>query len=220
MITGTSSIPCASWSTPNVNRRTPEIGSMPTVPSASPSPTISSDMSTAPPERRERIASPIALSAKYSGGPNRSAWSASHEAERAGHERAHRRHRERGARPAPARHLVAVERGDHGRGLARHVHEDGRRRAAAHGAGVDAGEDDEGGGGREREGRGDEERHRADGPDAREHADDRPDQHADEAREQVRRREGHAEAVDEALDGAHQPRSPRGSGTPRSTAKR
>ena len=53
---------------------------MPTVPMASPSPVIRNAMSTEPPDRRERMASPITVSAKYSGGPNWSARSASQDA--------------------------------------------------------------------------------------------------------------------------------------------
>ncbi len=63
-----------------MKRRTPEIGSIPIVPTARPNPTIKSDIRTEPPDSRERIASPATASAKYSGGPNFSARSASHEA--------------------------------------------------------------------------------------------------------------------------------------------
>src|SRR5882762_11850258 len=72
-----------------------------------------------------------------------------------------------------------------------------------------------------REGRRQEEGHGADGPDAGQHADDRADQDADEAREQIagqqRDRKPVGEAVERSHPSAHQ--GPCGSGTSRSTAK-
>ena len=79
MITGTSSTPWESWVEPKVKRRIAEIGSMPTVPRARPIATSTKACSTEPPLRRESSRSPAKASAKYSGGPKRSAWSASHE---------------------------------------------------------------------------------------------------------------------------------------------
>ena len=80
MITGTSSMPWESWVEPKVKRRTAEIGSMPTVPSASPMATMRRPCITEPPLKRESSIRPAAAIAKYSGGPKRSAWSASQEA--------------------------------------------------------------------------------------------------------------------------------------------
>ena len=65
-----------------MKRLTPEIGSIPTLPSASPSPTIRSDFTSDPPLSRERAARPKTVSAKYSGGPKRSATSAKSVAKR------------------------------------------------------------------------------------------------------------------------------------------
>ena len=77
MITGTSSMPCASCTEPNVNRRRAEIESIPTVPRARPSATITKALRIEPPDRRERSRIPPRVIAKYSGGPNRMATSAS-----------------------------------------------------------------------------------------------------------------------------------------------
>ena len=82
MMTGTSSIPWESWVEPKVKRRMAEIGSMPTVPRARPIATMRKECKTEPPDRRESSISPASAIAKYSGGPKRSAWSASQEAAR------------------------------------------------------------------------------------------------------------------------------------------
>ena len=84
MITGTSSTPCESWVEPKVKRRKAEIGSMPTVPRASP--IADHARKRGSPSRRTGAragGSPVTASAKYSGGPKRSAWSASQDAARA-----------------------------------------------------------------------------------------------------------------------------------------
>jgi hypothetical protein len=77
MITGTSSTPWLSWVEPNVNRRIAERESIPTVPRARPMATMTNACMTEPPDSRERSSSPATAIAKYSGGPKRSAWSAS-----------------------------------------------------------------------------------------------------------------------------------------------
>jgi hypothetical protein len=64
-------------------------------------------------------------------------------------ERAQRGDRERGTGTALARHLVAVEAGDHRGRLARHVDHDGGGRAAVLRAVIDAGEHDQRAQGRE-----------------------------------------------------------------------
>ena len=160
MITGTSSTPCESWVEPKVKRRIAEIGSMPTVPSARPIATSTKAWSTEPPLRRESSRSPARAIAKYSGGPNRSACSASHEeastmpttpSEPATKEPT-RRDGQGGARAPLAGHLVAVDRGDHRARLPGHVDQDRGRGAAVHRAVVDAREHDQRGGGLEREG--------------------------------------------------------------------
>ena len=137
--------------------------------------------STEPPDKRERIGEARHGEREVLGRPEaeRSIGQPAgeqrdaHDAERARHERAHGGDRERGAGSSLARHLIAVD-GRHDRGrLARHVHEDRRRGAAIHRAVVDAGEHDQRRRGRQGEGRGQQQRHRADRSDAGQHADDR-----------------------------------------------
>ena len=136
------------------------------------------------------------------GEPGRRQDDADH-AEGAGDERADRRHRQRRPGPAPPGHLVAVERRDHRPRLAGDVDQDRGRGAAVHRPVVDAGEHDEGGRRLERERRGQEQGHRAHRPDAGEDAHDGADQHADEAGEQVGRRQRDREAVEQPLERAH-----------------
>ena len=100
----------------------------------------------------------------------------------AGEERAERRDRQRRAGLALARHLVAVEAGDHRRRLARHVDQDRRRRAAVLRAVVDAGQHDQRRHRLQRVGRRQQHRDRRDRADAGQHADQRAEQRADEAR--------------------------------------
>ncbi len=109
--------------------------------------------------------------------------------DRAGEERADGGGGERRARTALTRHLVAVERGDDGRTLARQVDEDRRGRAAILRAVIDAGEHDERGFGRQAEGQRQEHGDGGDGSEARQHADGRAEQDAEEAVEQVDRAE-------------------------------
>ena len=77
MMTGTSSTPCASCTEPNVNRRSAEIESIPTVPRARPRATITKALRIEPPDSRDRSRRPASVIAKYSGGPNWMATSAS-----------------------------------------------------------------------------------------------------------------------------------------------
>ena len=70
-------MPCASWTEPNVKRRSAEIESIPTVPRARPSATITKALRIEPPDRRESSRIPPSVIAKYSGGPNWMATSAS-----------------------------------------------------------------------------------------------------------------------------------------------
>ena len=139
------------------------------------------------PPRRSR---PSTISEKYSGAPNDWPTLASGGAKRrdqrgrdaAGEERAERRDRQRRAGAALARHLVAVDAGDDRRGFARQVDQDRGGRAAVLRAVEDAGEHDQAGHRLEMEGERQQHRDGGDRPDAGQHADQRADQGADEAR--------------------------------------
>ena len=130
--------------------------------------------------------------------------------DRPGHERADRRRRQRGS-PAPAfGHLEALDRGRHRRRLARRVQQDRRRRAAVHAARVDAGEQDERADRvveveRDRQ----QQRDRQRRPDPRQHADQRPQRHAERRQQQVLGREHGAEAV-EQVGGEDEHQTPQG----------
>ena len=165
------------------------------MPSSSPSTIIASALRIEPCASAIEAIRPSTISEKYSGAPKLSAARASGGAATArisvatdaGEERAERRGGERRPRPALARHLVAVDGGHRRGGFARQVDQDRRGRAAVLRAVVDAGQHDQR---RHRlEAEGDRQQHR-DGrgrPDARQHADQRAEQHADEAVEQVDR---------------------------------
>ena len=132
--------------------------------------------------------------------------------DRAGHEGADRRRRERRSATPALGHLVALDRGRHRRGLARRVEQDRRRRPAVHPAEVDAGEHDEGAGRLfEVEGDREQQRDRQRRPDPRQHADERAEQHAERRERQVLRRQDGSEAVDQVAedceDGEHVRRS-------------
>ena len=103
----------------------------------------------------------------------------------AGHERGDGRDRQRRPRPPLPRHLVAVEASHDRGGLAGQVDQDCRRRAAVLGAVVDAGQHDQRRGRRQRVGDRQQHGDGGDRADARQHADQRAEQHADEAVEQV-----------------------------------
>ena len=111
------------------------------------------------------------------------------------------------------RHLVAVDGGDGGGGFAGEVDEDRRRRAAVLRAVVDAGEHDERGDRRQGEGDRQQHRDRRGRPDAGKDADEGAEQHADEAVEQVDRRERRLEAEPEVGDELHQRSQGPNSGT-------
>ena len=99
----------------------------------------------------------------------------------AGEERAEGGDRKCRAGPALARHLVAVDGGDGGGGFAGHVDQDRRGRAAILRAVVDAGEHDQRGDRLELEGDRQQHGDGRRGADAGQHADQRAEQHADEA---------------------------------------
>ena len=126
-----------------------------------------------------------------------------HRGDRPREERPERGDRECGARLSLARHLVAVEAGDHRRRFARHVEQDGRRRPAVLGAVVDAGEHDERGHRLQRVGRGQQHRDGRDGPDAGQHADQRAEQQADERVDEVDRRQRDPETQGEVAEEFH-----------------
>jgi hypothetical protein len=104
---------------------------------------------------------------------------------------------------ALARHLVAVEAGDHRGRFARHVEQDRRRRPAVLRAVVDAGQHDQRRHRLQRVGRRQQHRDRRDRADAGQHADQRAQQHADQCVQQVDRRQGDAEAEREVIEQLH-----------------
>ena len=209
--TPTTPMPSVSSGMPKAKRATPELTSVPTMPSSRPSTIIAIAFSSEPCASTTAPIRPSTISEKYSAGPNLSASSDSGGATaatrivatRAGEERAERRDRERRAGLALARHLVAVEAGDDRRRLARHVDQDRRRRAAVLRAVVDAGEHDQRRHRLQRVGRRQQHRDRRDRTDAGQHADQRAEQHADERVEQVDRRQRDAEAEREMAEEIH-----------------
>ena len=126
-----------------------------------------------------------------------------HGRDAAGEERAERRDAERLARLALARHLVAVEAGHHRGDLPGQVHQDRRGRAAVLRAVVDAGQHDERGHRRQHEGRRQQHRDGRDRADAGQHADQRAEEHADEAVEDVVPVQGDAEAQHQVVEEFH-----------------
>ena len=112
----------------------------------------------------------------------------------AGEERADGRDAERHAGAALARHLVAVERGDHGGRLAGNVDQDRRGRAAVLGAVIDAGQHDQRADGIEPEGDRQQHGDGGDRPDAGQHADQRADEAAQEGEAEVLQAQRDAEA--------------------------
>ena len=124
-------------------------------------------------------------------------------ADRAGDERGDRGDAERGAGAAPARHLVAVEAGHDRGGFAGNVEQDRRRRAAVLGAVVDAREHDHRRRGRHLEREREQHRDRRRRPEPGHDADDGPEQHADEAPQQVRGRERDREPLGETGEDFH-----------------
>ena len=124
-------------------------------------------------------------------------------AEDAGDERADRGDAQGHAAAALEGHLVAVEGGHHRGRLARHVDQHRGKRAAVLRAVIEAGEHDDGGGGARAEGERQEQRDRRRGADARQHADDLPQQHAEEAHQQVHRRRRRDEPLRQVAEELH-----------------
>ncbi len=126
-----------------------------------------------------------------------------HGGDGSGHERADGRGRQGGAGAPALGHLVAFHRGDHARGFARRVQQDRGGRAAVHRTVVDAGEEDHRGGdvhlGRDRQ----QHRHRHRRSDAGQHADGGAEPTADQAPEQVGRRNRRGETLQESVDDVH-----------------
>jgi hypothetical protein len=121
----------------------------------------------------------------------------------AGEEGSHAGRRQRGPRPPLARHLVAVDHGHHRGRLARQVDQDGRGGAAVLGTVVDAGQHDQRGNGRQRVGGRQQHGDGGNRTNARQHADQRAQQHADEGVHQVLEGEGDAEAEREIRKKIH-----------------
>ena len=118
----------------------------------------------------------------------------------AGEERTDRRDRKRRTGAALARHLVAVDAGDHRGRLARDIDQDGRGRAAVLRAVVDAGEHDQRRDRRQSESQRQQHRDGGQRPDAGEHPDYRAQQHAEETIHQVLPVQRDAETDAEVLD--------------------
>ena len=117
----------------------------------------------------------------------------------AGEQRGERRRGQRRSGAALLRHRVAVERGHDGRRFARHVDQDRRRRAAVLRAVEDAGQHDEAGHRLEIERHRQHQRDGRDRTDARQHADQRAAEAADQADQQVGRRQRDTEAEVEVV---------------------
>ena len=149
--------------------------SVPTSPSSRPRMIMAIALTTEPCASTTAATRPSTISEKYSGAPNDWPTLASGGANiamidgrhRAGEERAERRDRERRAGAALARHLVAVDAGDHRGGFARQVDQNGRGRAAVLRAVEDAGEHDQSRHRLEVEGERQQHRDGRDRPDAR-----------------------------------------------------
>src|SRR5262249_45361113 len=144
---------------PKVKRVPPVLPSVPTRPNSRPSTIMAIALTTEPWASTTAVMRPSTISEKYSGAPND--WPtlasgganvaisvvetqpAKNEASAARENGGRPRHRQRCARAALSRHLVAIDAGDHRRGLARQVHQDGRGRAAILRAVEDAREHDQ-----------------------------------------------------------------------------
>ena len=139
-------MPSESSATPKVKRATPELTSVPIMPISSPSTTIASALSIEPCASTTAAISPSTISEKYSAGPNLKRDLGQRRGEPgdqqgghgAGEERADRGDRQCRPGAAVARHLVAVQGGDHRRDLAGQVDQDRGGRAAVLRAVVDA----------------------------------------------------------------------------------
>ena len=133
MASETNPIPSASSGTPKVKRWAPLVTSVPIMPSSRPSTIMPTALIIEPEASTTDPISPKTMSEKYSAGPNLKATSESGTAstastsggEASGDERAQGRNGQRGTRAPLARHLVAVQAGDHRGGFARHIDQDG-----------------------------------------------------------------------------------------------
>ena len=141
----------------------------------------------------EAVTSAMTISEAYSAGPNSSAGAApaaartgdDHHRDAAGEERAERGDAQRRPGAALARHRVAVD-ADHHRGrLARHVQHDRGGRAGVVRAVIDAGQHDQRGDRRQLEGERQQHGDGGDRPEARQHADQRAEQGAGQAVEEI-----------------------------------
>ncbi len=121
----------------------------------------------------------------------------------AGEERAERGHGERRAGAALPRHLVAIDAGHDRRGLARQIHQDRGGRTAVLRAVEDAGEHDQPRRGLEMERQRQQHRDGGDRTDAGQHADQGPDQSADQREEDVRPGQRDVEAYAEIVQELH-----------------
>ena len=196
---------------PKVMRATPELTSMPTRPSSSPSSTIASDLATEPCASTTAAIRPSTSRLKYSTAVNLSASIDNGTLRTRDHDRRHRAGKERGDGGNGERrsglallgHLVTVDTGDDRRRLARHVDQDGGGRAAILRAVEDAGQHDHALRRRQAEGEGQQQRHRRDRPDAGQHADRGADDHADQAEQQIVEFEGRRKAHQQIVEELH-----------------
>ncbi len=194
---GTKSMPSISVGRSNVKRPSPVLISMPTMPSKSPTSTMASALRIEPLAMTTAPIRPSVIKAQYSGAPNDLPICGQRrggEADDEGGDDAREQGDERGdrqRRPGAAllRHGVAVERRHHGGGLARHVDEDCRRRAAVLGAVEDARQHDQARDRLQIERQGKHQRDRRDRTDSRQHPDQRAAETADQAYQQVGRRQ-------------------------------
>ena len=185
----------------NVKRCAPVLPSVPTRPSSRPSTIIAIALTTEPCASTTAATRPSTISAKYSGAPNDCPTMRERRRQRrdhdrrdgAGEERGERGDRQCGAGAPLTRHLVAVDAGDDRRRLARQVDEDRRRRAAVLRAVEDAGQHDQPRHRLEVERQRQQHRDRRDRADARQHADQRADQAAQQREPEVLQRQRHAE---------------------------
>ncbi len=95
--------------------------------------------------------------------------------------------------------MVTVQASDDGGGFPGHIQQNGRRRSSVHGAIVNARQQNDRAGGLFAVGQRDEKRHAARRPDARQYADESPNQASDKSIEQVDRSQSDLEAVPQVI---------------------
>ena len=188
---------------------------MPTSPIARPMNSAVRPRSVLLPSTALTVQKASTISRKYSGGPSRTAYSATTGAKNVTSTvaivPATKEPIAAVASAAPARPCLAIllpsMRGDHGAGLARRVEQDRGRRAAVHRAVVDAGKEDHRRGGLDLQRDRQQHRHRRGRADAGQHADGRADGAAEQAPQQVDRRARRDEALQELVAGCpcHEP---------------